>query len=186
MKQSIDFYIGKTRIRITYWFVLILCVYAYFSKNSIYVFLAMTAHELVHIFFITLFKGSINQINLSISQIHIISQKDYLKNFEKVIISLSGPLLNLIFALISYKYNKDFMATNLVIGIFQLLPIVTLDGGEAMSVILIKYKRLQKFISFLLSFLIFFIGIFLIIYTKYNFSLLIVGIYLIYLSVMEC
>ena len=67
--------------------------------------------------------------------------KDYLK---KILIYISGPISNIIFSVIFYFSNIELdlkaklIYTNLVLGIFNLIPVLPLDGGRIFKEILIQ------------------------------------------------
>lgn len=71
-------------------------------------------------------------------------------NLKKLLIALAGPMTNFIIILICYMWNGDFYGinskyiiyANLLLGIFNLLPIYPLDGGRIMKeIITIFYGR---------------------------------------------
>lgn len=74
---------------------------------------------------------------------------------KKIIIALAGPLINLIIILLTYKYNinliiekETIIYSNLLILIFNLLPIYPLDGGRVLKGILyITCDREGKYIN---------------------------------------
>lgn len=128
--------------------------------------------------------------------LEFISFKEKKKTIKKIIINLSGPVLNFALAIIvsylniEYKLKVDFFYTNLLLGIFNLLPINPLDGGKVLKEILsIKYgyknanvysmnisKILLIFISLSYSILIFKIK---------NVFLFFIIVYLWYLQLLE-
>lgn len=59
-------------------------------------------------------------------------------SIRRIITYLSGPLLNLIIAFVLYitRLNDELIKINLLLGIFNLLPIIPLDGGRILKEIL--------------------------------------------------
>lgn len=57
---------------------------------------------------------------------------------NKIITYLAGPICNLALALIFYLLNFkiEFVETNLILGILNLLPIMPLDGGRVLKEII--------------------------------------------------
>lgn len=81
------------------------------------------------------FKPDIEEYNYKILKGNIIALK-------KIAIALAGPLVNIIFIIIFYKSNLNIVDremiifSNLVILIFNMLPIYPLDGGRILKGIL--------------------------------------------------
>lgn len=103
--------------------------------------------------------------------------KANLLTVKKIIIALAGPLINLIFIFIFIILEyilkieiNTLIYVNILIFIFNMMPIYPLDGGRILKNILYiffgKLKALQiinvvsKIIAFILTFLIVFISIF--------------------------
>ena len=71
-------------------------------------------------------------------------------SLKRIITYLSGPLCNLIIALIFYIVNasKELIEINLILGFLNLLPILPLDGGRILREILkncFDYKKASIF-----------------------------------------
>ena len=110
-------------------------------------------------------------------------------NLQALLISFSGPLINIIFAIISLFFSKIanydlsyIILINIVIAGFNLLPIISLDGGDIIAAFLSIFincnsvKKIVKIISFSFSVLIIILGIVMLFYG--NIGLIFVGIYL--------
>ena len=115
---------------------------------------------------------------------------------KKIIVAIAGPLTNLIIILITSKLNIDItkglniIYTNLLIMIFNLIPIYPLDGGRILKGILhINFgKRLaEKYIqniSFIVTMLITILSSILILYI-HNIAIILIDAYLWYLMIKE-
>lgn len=77
-----------------------------------------------------------------------------LLNIKKMIIAMSGPFVNLIFILIFITSSISFLGmktelivyANIIIGIFNLIPIYPLDGGRiAKNILNIIYGRKEAY-----------------------------------------
>lgn len=110
---------------------------------------------------------------------------------KKVIISCAGPITNFIIAIIFYFFDfsifnisREFIIyTNLIIGIFNLIPIYPLDGGRIIKNILhikIGLKESYKYTKIIANLSIIILTIFssmAILYLK-NISIVLILIYL--------
>ena len=122
---------------------------------------------------------------------HYKIKKQILKN---CIIYLMGPisnfLISLIFVFYNFKYSEQIVYINFILGIFNLLPIIPLDGSKILREILINFfdnKRSNIYsyrVSKILLCLSTFIYSILIIKIK-NISLFIVLLYLWYIDHKE-
>lgn len=117
-----------------------------------------------------------------------------LKPKEKVFILASGSLFNLLLAVISFKFSVkmkyELFFTNIFIAIFNLLPIIPLDGGNILiSILNCKFEikksiEISLVISKIFLVTISFIYCIMIVLLK-NIFLLILIIYLWYLYFRE-
>ena len=109
---------------------------------------------------------------------------------SEIKISLAGPLSNFLIGYLVYGfYNgiyKEYIITaSLVMGIFNILPVLPLDGGRILRALLVKRlghiraANVSLNISWGLGFLIFAAGVYALYITKFNFSFLVIGGFLI-------
>lgn len=166
-------------------------------------------HELGHLFAGILlgFKPQSLKLNaLGLSVNFKVNTKDYnskLKNgnilaVKKLVIAISGPLVNFLLVFLFFLFNGKIFGieknvliySNLLIGLFNLIPIYPLDGGRIVKNILHISSGLEDTYSYmsLISFVsIVFLTVFssiMIIYLKNIAILLIIG-YLWYLVISE-
>ena len=174
------------------------------EQLNIYIVFMLFAiiHELGHVLtgIILGFKPkNIEVLPIGISACFYMQCDDYNKKInyanrfvlKKVIISCAGPITNFIIAIIFYFFDfsifnisREFIIyTNLIIGIFNLIPIYPLDGGRIIKNILhikIVLKEAYKYTKIIAKLSIIILTIFssmAILYLK-NISIVLILIYL--------
>ncbi len=113
----------------------------YFTKQiEIYTILMLFAfvHELGHLvsgICLGLKVKSINIMPLGVS----INFEDYSNKYiiKKIVIAISGPLINLIIVILGIynEWNEEIIYSNMLIGMFNLIPLYPLDGGRILKYI---------------------------------------------------
>lgn len=91
------------------------------------------------------FKTKIDDYNNKILKANTLAVK-------KMIIAICGPVVNFAIAIFVYSYNTNFIGTqneviviaNILIGVFNLIPIYPLDGGRILKNILYIFSGLEK------------------------------------------
>lgn len=166
-------------------------------KIYTYFFISIFIHEISHIVIAKVYKINIKNLRVSIFGFSAqIENNKKTKTKQKILMYLAGPIANFILAIIFYFLKIEYIEklklvyTNLCLGIFNLLPIIPLDGGNVLKELLKnKYKNIEAnkislFVSkMFLAILVFSYSI-LIVKVK-NISILILIIYLIYLNLIE-
>lgn len=152
------------------------------------VFFSAFLHEVSHLLACIILKEKIAYIRICPYGINL--KTGIIKNqIHKMIISVAGPLASMIFMLVSK--DKIFYTANLALFLINLLPALPLDGGEFLKSILnckigyINSHKIMIVFSKIIGILLSFTGIFLLIMTKFNFSLLIIGVFLLYNQIEE-
>ena len=124
-----------------------------FNGNYFIAFIMVILHEYTHYFTANFFgykngKVIILPFGASLELLGI----DTASVKEEVIISLSGPIMNLVLAVIFYALNlrcnskliETLFFTNLCLGVFNLVPALPLDGGRILRAIIASktvYRR---------------------------------------------
>lgn len=157
-------------------------------------FCAAFIHEVAHVIFIRLCGNTIDTIEVHAFGLNII-KKGFLNYKQDIIIALSGPLINLILFFISYyiwlnffplEMLSIFCGVNFLIFLINILPVLPLDGGRALySFLLLKYdilyaQNLFFWLSLFVSIALFIIGCIVFIHTRYNLSLMIISLFLVF------
>lgn len=178
----------------------IILIFAGFGYSFLVAFFWIVLHETAHII-VARYLG-IDNIKM-----HFIPMGTYIeskmfdetKPKEDIIISLAGPLTNIIMAAFLYEIYKYFPSniikvsfdTNLVFGIFNLMPAFPLDGARILRAVLsrkIMYKRANKITvkcSLITGFLLLGYFIFLLILGEVNLSIGLIAFLIIAISYKE-
>ena len=179
----------KIKISPLFWITLLICL---FFGNIFYFFItyiSLTTHELVHLFFLYRENAVAELITFEAFGISIKTKES---GFLRPLVYLSAPIFNIIVSFLLYYIYKitdnnlflSFSATNFALGFFNLLPILPLDGGRAVLSIINK-KFFFVFFSGFCGLIILILGILFIKSLNFNFSLIIIGIFIIANSFSE-
>lgn len=169
-------------------------IFSYLTHNMIPFFityLSLLFHEAIHLFFLCNEKIVVRKILLEPFGICIQTEN---KPPDSLTVYLSAPVANLLISLSiwliqSYRpfpCAEYFFFSNLFLGLFNLIPCLPLDGGRALEIYFSKKydkttaKQKMRLLSLSLSSAIFASGLWLLWYTKYQYSLILIGIFLLY------
>jgi len=127
--------IGSGRVEVTGGFLLLLAWLNYLDRTFLVpmALLACAAHELGHIFVIRLLGGTVKQIRLTVIGAELILAGP-LGYWQEGLSALAGPGANLLLALACCGCSEGvtFAGLNLVLALFNLLPVGRMDGGRAL------------------------------------------------------
>ena len=158
------------------------------ASGSAAVFLAAFFHECGHLAVLFLLHSPPESVTITALGCRIISSPDHsLRVWDEVLLSLMGPITNLVICFLMQAFGMGetlFAAGNLALGFVHLLPIEPLDGGLVLRKLLeacvdeVCAARIVRWISFLFLFPMGTLGFFVLLRTRYNFSLLGLCVYL--------
>lgn len=177
-----------------HWWTLILFMVAFrfeFLHRLLIAYGITAIHECAHIF-VT------RRLGIKIKKIEVLPfgitarlwDEGIKKPVDEIKIALAGPLSNFIIAYLAYGlvggWWRDYIVcTSLVIGIFNLLPAMPLDGGRVLKAILVKkYGCIRGYgvamrVTVFCGIAIVTVGVWVLYITGFNFSFLIIGAFLI-------
>lgn len=127
--------LNKVSISPSFLLLIVLCLFGGFLKESLILLISLFLHELGHLFLIRLFKAKISSVSITGIGIFI-NVSDYYKLslLKKVLISLGGIIVNILVVLITIHIpgiiTKDLMKINMILALFNCLPIYPLDGFQ--------------------------------------------------------
>ncbi len=153
------------------------------SGRTVSCLIAAALHESGHLLMMLLRSCHIRRITVRLFDVQILSDEPKSRR-DDLLITAMGVITNFLSAGIFSLFWRRLALSNLVIGVFNLLPIGSLDGGHLMRLLLsgrMSYRavdRIEKILSFVFLIPFFFLGIFVLLRTKYNYSLLAVSLYL--------
>lgn len=163
-------------------------------------FLATILHESGHILAMKIKGCKVEEIQLNLFKFNIVDNSRNEKNFfDDIFVLILGPIFNLFIAFvffIIFIFSKKiylfyFCLENLLIGLINLMPIMSLDGGQIFYIFLILKLNeksayyILNIISIILLVPITILSFFILINSKYNFSLLGICLYLILLIIFK-
>lgn len=155
--------------------------------------ISSTLHEIGHLVVMLYFKQNPQSICFSFFGMRITKQSDLSLSFKKeIIVSIAGITVNFIifvvfaicYAIFKTEIFLKISSVNLLLGGFNLLPIYVLDGGRVLEYALKlhfdqqKSEKLLNIVSVIFLLPLYFFGFYTLISTGYNFTLLVVAIYL--------
>ena len=199
------------KIRIDLKIFVFVLIFIFTHQIKLYAILMLFAliHELGHLLAGVLLKFKPNKLEIMPYGLSVgfnIKCEDYNRKIKKanmlavkrLIIAAAGPLTNLIIIVMNLLFNIDFLGiqreiiiySNILIGLFNLIPIYPLDGGRILKEIihiicgLEKSYRYTNLVSRVTVCLFTFICSIAIIYIR-NIGVVIILSYLWYLAIIE-
>lgn len=180
-----EFKIKDTKYIISFGFPAIIVFFIIFDKIGLapIFLLSIFLHEMAHIFVLLFTNKKIKEISFNLTGIAIKADTLYKNMGEEFALHFAGPFVNLFIGAITYITGKFafFSAVNLVMGLFNLLPIGSLDGGNILSMIIRdetieKQYKIKKAVNIVTFIPMLILGIYLFINQRGNFTLLLIAI----------
>lgn len=128
------------KIRVNLQIFLFAIIFYLTKQIEIYAILMLFAfvHEIGHLLSGVILGLKVKSINIMPFGISI-NFEDYSNKYliKKIIIALAGPLVNLIIIILGLynSWSEEIIYSNILIGMFNLIPIYPLDGGRILKYI---------------------------------------------------
>ncbi len=187
--MALSFSFLGVRVKISFLLIVLLALFAFCDKSGL-MLLAISAaiiHELGHIVAAELLDLGVKELYFAPVGIRMILKKplSIVNTSRKIAVLSAGCAVNLVlFAVFMLFSQKKAALIQLITALFNFLPAGTLDGGRILYEILsikLDVGRVQKIadlVSLFSAAVLFLLGSLVLIYSEYNFSLLITSIYL--------
>lgn len=142
------------KVKINPLWIILLFVLSYFGSMQYVItyFIFLLLHEMGHMYMARALGYRFDTIDFMPFGLGLKTNSTYISVKNDILISIAGPLTNIIFILIivmlwwfvpiTYYYTLDMFYVNLSILIFNILPIFPLDGGRVIMLILKSKYRL--------------------------------------------
>lgn len=192
--------IFNTKLYISFIFVALICFMLATDRTGFLIpcMLAVILHELGHLFTMWLLECAPKEIKLIPTSIEIVRSFSK-KPYGETVIALMGPIVNLFLSLVFYVnyliFKNEalivFSLLNLIIGLFNLLPVKGLDGGTVLFNIIAKKQSLDKatkaltLITLICGFIILTLALFLLLNGTFNPSIFIISIYVLVSAIIK-
>lgn len=148
---------------------------------------SMALHEAGHLIFIALLGGGVREVRFCAAGMEIVRAPGLRSYRADMLVSLAGPLFSFIGAcalLHECKLFRFFGASSLMLGVLNLLPICSLDGGEALFSLLCRIcsperaLKTVRGISFIFIVVLWMLAVWILLITGGNFSLFVMSVFL--------
>lgn len=192
------------KVKFGFWFACLLCFLLTCTDNTVLCFAVLFSllHECGHLLCGFFLHDKPQKIEFGLFGLTIVHADDIRLGYrEELLEALAGPVVNLFFFLlflcISAFFRSETVHTccfvNLYIFLFNAMPVFSLDGGRAFWAVLCKItdnpetqQAVQKLVSFFCILGIAGFGFFVLLRSRYNFSLLLLAVYLLITLFLKC
>ncbi|MBR2327832.1 MAG: hypothetical protein IKA51_04340 [Clostridia bacterium] len=176
----------------------VFCIFEGVFVTSV-IYLSAIFHELGHLFAARLCKAKIKSFSLLPIGMRIELELDGIKYRSQALIAIMGPLFNVVLWLISlavarlcYHPLLSFCAAaNFILAAVNVMPALPLDGGRITEALLCMHLELDRavavteIITLITLIALFLFGVYLLVSSGYNFSLLLMSSFFLIMLLKE-
>ena len=198
----ISLILGGCRVEVGFWFAAGTAFLLLGDPAGIGIigYLAAVIHESGHLMVMKALGVPAVCVRCGLFGLEILEEKRCRKSYwADMLIALAGPLANgvafLLLLPVQYvtasPFAMGFLSANGIMAIFHLLPVEPLDGGQALYAGFCRRmpparaEKICRGISFLTLLPLGILGFSVLLYSRYNFSLLLVSLYLLLLMLLK-
>jgi len=173
-----------------------LVIYAGYFKEYLITFCTILLHEIGHMIAAALFGKKIYSVRVLPVGLNIDIEKDTDSQWKYILIYSAGPFINILLStffliLSSYYYTNSgnmrfFIYVNIYLAVFNLLPVIPLDGGRILNEVLTGWvglfsaARYTKRTSLVICILLILFGALQIFFNPSNLSLIFIGVFILF------
>lgn len=149
------------------------------------ILVSVAMHECGHLIMLYICGGTADRLILHAFGIAINTDSGNLSHRKLLLTVLGGPAFSLILAGLFYFVFPPLSMPNLCVGLINLLPVLPLDGGRILSTVLVRIagrksaKIIMRWAGLCVGIFASTAGIIVLFTSGYNFSLLLMGIFII-------
>lgn len=179
------FRLGNTAVSIGYEAVAALTAVLILDREEhvICCIAAAALHESGHLLMMRLFRVRVRAVSVRLFDVRIGAERP--DTFcADLCVTLGGPAANFLCAPVFLPFSRKMLSANLALGIFNMIPVTSLDGGRLLYLLLSR-RFLPKTCSVILKAVSFFLlipfltaGLLVLFRSGYNYSLLAISLYL--------
>ncbi len=181
---------GKVEIQLLTILLFATSLFLNFFEMLLAAYCITALHECAHVLVAKMCKVPIDGVEVLPFGITMkVRDECIVKPYDEVKISLAGPVCNFLTAFFTYGlwwgvYRDYIITASVAMGIFNLLPALPLDGGRILRAVLVKrlgHIRATTFVfkvTRVTALLIAIVGLYIVYATGFNFSFLLIGVFL--------
>lgn len=176
------------KIKISFTALLIIPAVIFDPSGTVFsTVLAATLHELGHLAVIYFAGIGAKEVSITPYGLEISTKRQYRSFLEEIAVSVAGCIVNFLTFSLFWRFTgaiKALAYASLMLGVLNALPVLSLDGGEALRAffsIIFSHKRaerLSRTVSFITLLCLWCIAVYIFLFSGYNYSLFIMAVWL--------